>query len=31
VAAWRRKVDVFVYFNNTTRSFAVDDARALRG
>jgi hypothetical protein len=31
VAAWRRRADVHVYFNNTTESFAVDDARALRG
>ena len=31
VAAWRRKADVYVYFNNTTQSFAVEDARTMRG
>ena len=30
IAAWRAKAEVLVYFNNTTESFAVDDARALR-
>jgi uncharacterized protein YecE (DUF72 family) len=30
IAAWRAKVDVLAYFNNTTESFAVDDARTLR-
>jgi uncharacterized protein YecE (DUF72 family) len=30
IAAWRAKVDVLAYFNNTTESFAVEDARTLR-
>jgi uncharacterized protein YecE (DUF72 family) len=30
IAAWRAKVDVLIYFNNTTESFAVEDARLLR-
>ncbi len=30
IDAWRRKVEVFAYFNNDWEGFAVDNARALR-
>jgi uncharacterized protein YecE (DUF72 family) len=30
IAAWRRRAEVFAYFNNDWKGFAVDNARSLR-
>ena len=31
IAQWRRRAELFVYFNNDWEGFAVDNARSLRG